>query len=53
MKNLLKAILPILIAVSAHGGDLDAPMKKMVTIRSEIQRGLAAVAALPAPEIPL
>ena len=53
MKNLLKTIFPFLIALSVQGVDLDAPMKKEITIRSEIQRGLAAVAALPPPTIPL
>jgi hypothetical protein len=53
MKNLVKSILPVVIALSARAGDLNAPMKKQITVRSEIERGLAAVAALHDPEIPL
>lgn len=53
MKNVLKAILPILFALSVHAADLDAPAKKAVTVRSEIQRGLAAVTELHEPEHPL
>ncbi|MGI9114045.1 MAG: hypothetical protein DLM52_12025 [Chthoniobacterales bacterium] len=53
MKILLKSIPAFLIALSAHAGELNAPMKKEITVRSEIQRGLAAVAALREPEIPL
>ncbi len=53
MKNLLKAIFPLLIVLSARGSDLNAPIKKEITIRSEIKRGLAAVSALAPPERPL
>ena len=53
MKNLLTSILPLVIALGAHAADLDAPMKKEITVRSEIERGLAAVAALRDPEMPL
>lgn len=53
MKNLLKTLLPLLIALNARGSDLNAPTKKEITVRSEIERGLAAVAALSPPERPL
>jgi hypothetical protein len=53
MKTLLAVILPLLIIARTYGGDLDSPIKKEVTVRSEIKRGLAAVAALSPPERPL
>jgi hypothetical protein len=53
MKTFLKALLPLLIVLRAQAGDLDEPTKKEITVRSEIKRGLAAVAALSPPERPL
>jgi hypothetical protein len=53
MKHLLKIVLPLFLVFTAHGADLDAPIKKEITVRSEIKRGLAAVAVLAPPEQPL